>query len=282
MDRRFMLTGTLGLALLLALYLTGVHLAGGTVACPVTRVINCQTVLTGPGSVVWGVPLTGWGALWALTGLIRTGRSMPRGFLVAWVLVGISGLGWAWGHELSDHFLCLWCTGLQLLMVVSIGASIAWRDGGRRFMRGLRPLMPHWRGACLAGILSIGVSVGRQVLLGTDRWVWVASVSVLWGLAVTGVAALILSRRVKHQFVMTASVVPATVAATAISTVCVGGLCSVGAGALAPLAAVGLSGLLSASSLPFLPMVFQAVLAGIGISVVSSLVLYRGGRQRVR
>ena len=124
--------------------------------------------------------------------------------------------------------------------------------------------------------------MGRQVLLGTDRWVWVVSVSVLWGLAVTGVTALILSRRAKHQFVMAAGVVPVTVAATAVSTACVGGLCSVGAGALAPLAVVGLSGFLSASSLPFLPMVFQAVLAGIGISVVSSLVLYRGGRLAAR
>lgn len=181
MSRRLIWTGTLGPALLLALYLTGVHPAGGTVACPVTHVINCQTVLIGPGSVVWGVPLTDWGTLWAPTGLVLAWRFTPRGFLVAWILVGVSGLGWAWGHELSDHFLCLWCTGLQLLILASIGASVARREGEWRFMRGGRPLMPHWRGACLAGSLSVGVGVGRQVLLGTDRWVWVASVSVLWG-----------------------------------------------------------------------------------------------------
>jgi uncharacterized membrane protein len=28
---------------------------------------------------------------------------------------------WAWGHEIHDGYLCLWCTGMQALILVALG-----------------------------------------------------------------------------------------------------------------------------------------------------------------
>lgn len=94
-------------------YLTYLHYTGGVAACPTTPLINCTRVLTSGGSVVLGLPLPAWGALWALSGcaaLPRTGRRM-------WVGVGMVGLLWAWGHELALQTLCLWCSGMGVWVV---------------------------------------------------------------------------------------------------------------------------------------------------------------------
>lgn len=66
--RRWAVQGLLGLVVALGGYLTVLHVTGGTAACPATPLINCMRVLTSGGSVVLGVPLPTWGALWALVG----------------------------------------------------------------------------------------------------------------------------------------------------------------------------------------------------------------------
>jgi uncharacterized membrane protein len=107
--------GVLGLILGLGSYLTGALWTHQPVACPATGIVNCQAVLTGPGHVVLGVPLTVWAMGWALVGL-----RWPRRL---WGILGLAGLVWAWSHELADGHLCLWCTALQVSILAAIGLS---------------------------------------------------------------------------------------------------------------------------------------------------------------
>ena len=110
--------GLLGVITALGGYLTYLHYTGGVAACPTTPLINCTRVLTSGGSVVLGLPLPAWGALWALVGWVQ----LPRSGRWVWLGVGMAGLVWAWGHELALQTLCLWCSGMQ---VGIIGAMIA-------------------------------------------------------------------------------------------------------------------------------------------------------------
>lgn len=95
----------------LGLYLTMLHYTGAPVACPpiptTGELVNCQAVLTSSGSVILGIPLALWGSLWALASLVRRGRKI-------WTLFGVLGLAWAWTHEWQVGHLCLWCTAMQI------------------------------------------------------------------------------------------------------------------------------------------------------------------------
>ena len=104
--------------LILGAYLTGVHWGAHTVACPTNGLINCNAVLTGPGSVVIGLPLAAWGALWALSGFFLLRRTER-----IWLAFGVAGLLWAWLHEIIDGHLCLWCSAMQLLIILAIVMS---------------------------------------------------------------------------------------------------------------------------------------------------------------
>ncbi|AUW92611.1 hypothetical protein BXT84_00475 [Sulfobacillus thermotolerans] len=68
------LRGLIGLIVGLGSYVTGAAWTDRPVACPATGIIHCQTVLTGPGHRVAGLPLAFWGVLWALAGLKWPGR----------------------------------------------------------------------------------------------------------------------------------------------------------------------------------------------------------------
>ncbi len=114
----------IGLAVVVAalgLYLTILHYTGVPVGCPpipaTGGLVNCQAVLTSPGSVILGVPLALWGSLWALASLI--GKRLR----IMWTGCGVLGLLWAWIHEWQVGHLCLWCTAMQigvLLILVTL------------------------------------------------------------------------------------------------------------------------------------------------------------------
>lgn len=269
--------GPLVLLILLTAYLTGVHLAGGTVACSTQGFVDCQAVLTGPGSVVLGLPLPAWGMLWGIVGLIGLWHEGRAWLWRLWGLLGFLGLGWAWSHELLDRHLCLWCSGAQGLVVASLMGMISWADAGRNLQRGWHRLRSSWRWMLGTALLGMGSSVGRQLWLGTDRWGWVLVVSLLWGLALGWIVGLaITGRRRSSSVVGMGTVVPVTLAITVGTTACVSGVCSVGASLLAPLAVVGLTGLVNASSLALLPLVFQGVLAALGLIVAGAWTLRQG------
>lgn len=93
-----------------ALFLTGLAGAAATsfslpTGCPDTGLVNCQAVLA-TGAVA-GIPVWGWGLLWAVAGFTRLGRS------TWWAAAGLIGLGWAVGNEAAVGHICLWCTLAQ-------------------------------------------------------------------------------------------------------------------------------------------------------------------------
>lgn len=95
--------------LLIGLYLTAVHYGPVPVACPATGVVNCVAVLHSSGSMLGPLPLALWGVFWILGGAV-----VPRRLWWFWGLMGLGGLVWAIGHELSIGHLCLWCTAFQI------------------------------------------------------------------------------------------------------------------------------------------------------------------------
>lgn len=101
---------------MLGVYLTYLHYTDGIAACPATGFINCTRVLTSGGSVILGVSLPAWSALWALVGWLGLHRR------VRWIWIGFGGFGlvWAWGHELALQALCLWCSGIQLGIIIAL------------------------------------------------------------------------------------------------------------------------------------------------------------------
>ncbi len=253
-------TGLLGLATVLGIYLTGVHVAGGAVACPTVSIIDCRTVLSGPGSVIAGIPLSTWGALWAAGGIGIVMRHRSA-WLTMWIVIGLAGLGWAWTHEWVDHAICLWCTGMQGLVLGAILLSVAWHVGWMHWRDGMAEIIRMWRSALITGALAVVASLGYAVWLGSDRWVWMTCVSVLWGTAVAWLTAIGLTVWRRRLWVAHASTVPVTLATSIGATVCVGGACAVTSSIMAPLGAIGLGGLVSVSSLALLPLFSQGVFA---------------------
>lgn len=272
--RRLGYFGSLFLAALLGLYLTGAHAAGGAVACPSSGIVDCRAVLSGPGSVVAGVPLAGWGALWAIAGAADPWWSPA--VRLAWRVGGLAGLAWAWTHEIRDGRLCLWCSGLQLLVL--IGLSLAGPGGGaRRLWRGIRRLWAHpARGSAgAAGLVAAGAFAGYQAWLGTDTWGVVVPLAILWGGASAWGLLLWWTRRPVSRpgrLAAGAGGVPLTVAAGAAATACTAGVCAAGASA----ASLGVAGLLAAVFGVFAPLAVQG-LAAVGGIAAAAVWTYRRG-----
>lgn len=109
----------LGIVAVLGGYLTWLHYTNSTPLCPATPLVNCTRVLTSQGSVVAGIPLPAWGAVWAVVGMFP----LPRNFRRLWAGFGLAGLLWAWEHEWTLHTLCLWCSGMQLAILIAMGLT---------------------------------------------------------------------------------------------------------------------------------------------------------------
>lgn len=124
------------LGLGVSVYLTVVHYTDPTsLACPNTAAIDCAKVTTGPGSVIFGVPVAAFGppffvvmavanlpALWR-----RPGRWVVGGRLTL-ATVGVAFALYLLYVELfRAGALCLWCTGVHLiafaLFVVALAGS---------------------------------------------------------------------------------------------------------------------------------------------------------------
>jgi uncharacterized membrane protein len=101
----------------IGVYLTVLHYTALPVGCPATPTINCEAVLTSPGSMVGPLPLAAWGCLWALVPLL-----VRRAWTV-WVALGLAGLVWAVGHEVALGQICLWCTAFQVAVLGEMAAA---------------------------------------------------------------------------------------------------------------------------------------------------------------
>jgi len=130
----FALAGLSLTGLGIAAYLTSVHFAGVPLACSASGVVDCTRVLTSAYSVVPGtaVPVTVPGLLWfgvslglALAEVRQPARRSLRQAHLAWAALGTVTVLYLVGVELiALHTICLWCSGVHLLVVAILLTTV--------------------------------------------------------------------------------------------------------------------------------------------------------------
>ena len=105
-----------------SVYLTVVHYAGFVPACPVSRAINCEAVLSSPYAVIAGtsIPTSAAGIVWFAVNAVLWARPR-RILLLAWSLLGLLTVIYLLFIEIVlIGAICLWCTAAHLLVVVLV------------------------------------------------------------------------------------------------------------------------------------------------------------------
>ena len=104
----------------ISIYLTLLHYAGVTPACPATGAINCEAVLSSSYAVLFGtnIPTSVAGVAWfAVCALIAGWRAGPLHLL--WAAVGLATMLYLVFVELIlVRAICLWCTAAHALVVL--------------------------------------------------------------------------------------------------------------------------------------------------------------------
>ena len=118
----------------IAAYLTSVHYASVPLTCSGNgSVIDCERVLTSSYSEVLGIPWSVGGLVWfAVSGgfalLILTRRPEPAWLhpaQLAWAVLGLATVFYLVGVEATAiGRICLWCTGLHILIVTTLLATV--------------------------------------------------------------------------------------------------------------------------------------------------------------
>lgn len=110
--------GVAGLGI--SIYLTAVHYAGVTLACPANGTINCEAVLSSRYAVIAGtsVPTSAAGIAWfAVSALLWTRRAGR--VQLAWSAVGLLTVVFLVYIEIVlVGAVCIWCTAAHLLVVL--------------------------------------------------------------------------------------------------------------------------------------------------------------------
>ena len=113
-----------------SLYLTALHYAGVTPACPVSGSINCEAVLSSSYAVIGGssIPTSALGVVWfAVSAAVWT---RPPGWLqVGWSAIGVAGvLGLVYVEIVVLNAICLWCTAAHVLVVALLLVAVTARQ----------------------------------------------------------------------------------------------------------------------------------------------------------
>ncbi|WP_163549258.1 vitamin K epoxide reductase family protein [Candidatus Frankia nodulisporulans] len=120
--------------LAVATYLTVAHYdTASLLACPGTRVVNCEKVTTSPESEILGIPV-------ALLGLVFFAVMAPLTLPVAWrlahpvvrygrLLFALTGVGMVVHLVYTELFtldaICLWCTAVHVLTIALFAVVVA-------------------------------------------------------------------------------------------------------------------------------------------------------------
>lgn len=116
----------------IAIYLTALHYTTAVeLACPSGGIVNCETVLSSPQSVILGLPVALFGAVWFLVNLVlqalrrnRAEGASPDGFrraLLAWLGIGAASVVYLVYTELVViGRICIWCTSVHLIILLLI------------------------------------------------------------------------------------------------------------------------------------------------------------------
>ena len=123
--------------LLISIYLTYEHFTGSvTLACSDNGTVNCLKVTTSSWSVIAGVPVAVAGlAFFLVMALLcaptRFARDLGLLRLIG-VLVGTVMVLWLVYVELFKvDAICLWCTGVHVVMLLLLGVVLWWREADR-------------------------------------------------------------------------------------------------------------------------------------------------------
>ncbi len=146
------LLGAAVVGLGIATYLTTLHYAGVQPICTTGGFINCGSVLKSSYSVVPGtsIPVTVPGMIWfVVSGAVavvsirwaRRGLEEPewlRPAYLIWCVLGlVSVLYFVFAELVKLHELCEWCTGVHILVFLSLLVAIARVQPARASERGL-------------------------------------------------------------------------------------------------------------------------------------------------
>lgn len=132
-DRLRLALTVLGLAV--AAYLTLLHYDTGIpLVCGRGSIVDCETVLSSPSSVVLGAPVALWGLLWfvvafvlaALSARAGTGeRPALRAAGLVWTFVGTAAVLWLVYQEIGVvGKICAWCTAIHAIVLALLFVQV--------------------------------------------------------------------------------------------------------------------------------------------------------------
>lgn len=125
--------------LLIAAYLTVQHYTAAVpLVCSQSGLVNCARVITSPQSVWLGAPVAGVGFVWlgvTLVWWLRTGPGAPAwlsAVRLSWAALGAVTVVYLVYVELVElRNLCLWCTGLHVIILALLVLAILAHPAGR-------------------------------------------------------------------------------------------------------------------------------------------------------
>lgn len=105
-----------------SVYLTVLHYAGVTPACPANGTVNCEAVLTSPYAVIVGtsIPTSVAGIVWFAVSAVAWTR--PFGIRqIAWSAVGFVTVAYLVFVEIVlVGVICLWCTAVHAMVIAIV------------------------------------------------------------------------------------------------------------------------------------------------------------------
>lgn len=118
----------------IAAYLTALHYTTMVeLVCPSGGLIDCETVLTSPQSVVLGLPVAAYGLVWfAVNALLQALGLQKRGLSswlrwvsLVWLAVGAVTVVYLVYVELNVvGKVCIWCTGVHLIILLLVALRV--------------------------------------------------------------------------------------------------------------------------------------------------------------
>ena len=113
----------------ISIYLTVLHYAGVTPACPESGPVNCEAVLTSSYSVIAGttIPTSAAGIAWfGVSALLWSWRAGP--LHLVWSAIGLAtALYLVFVELVVIRVICLWCTAAHVLVfAIALIAVTVW------------------------------------------------------------------------------------------------------------------------------------------------------------